>query len=275
MTKAKEKSILLTFDVEEFNLPHEYNHHIPIEWEYSISHKGLLVLLNILKREKVKATFFVTTNFAKRYPVLIRHMGKKHEIASHGYSHSDDYRKMKKDVLCQRLGKGKRIVEKIIGKRINGFRAPRFHLKRLKWIEGIFKYDSSLHPTYIPGRYNNFFTERRIHMHGSLLEIPVSVTPVIRLPLFWFVFRNIGVGYARFCTNFCFFDSDYMMLLFHPWEFEDISNIRVPKFIKRDTGKILEQKLTQYIQWAKKKGFKFKTVHEFLHEQGYLEKSCR
>ncbi len=271
MMKKREKYILLTFDAEEFNLPHEYNHHIPVRWEYSISRRGLMVILNILKKENIKATFFVTTNFAKKYPSLIRRMSRKYEIASHGYSHSDDYRKMKKERLRRRLHEGKRIVERVIKMEISGFRAPRFHLKKLKWVQGIFKYDSSLHPTYIPGRYNNFFTERRIHRHGSLIEVPVSVTPIIRLPLFWFVFRNLGVGYARFCTRFCFLDSDYTMLLFHPWEFKDISHIRVPRFIKRGTGKILEQKLVRYIKWAKRKGYKFKTVSEFLKKKGLIK----
>lgn len=230
-----QKNILLTFDLEEFDLPLEYGEHISDKKQIEISRKGLDSLLKILEAEKVKATFFVTTNFALANRKTIKQLGKKYEIAFHGLIHKDDYRSMKEEDALRRLKKGKGIIEKITGRQIYGFRAPRFHIKKIKLLPTIgIKYDSSLHPTYIPGRYNNFFTERRIHKHGRLVEIPISVTSILRLPLFWFAFRNFGLAYSKFCTKWCFIDSMYVMLLFHPWEFVNLSSLsfKLPAYIR-------------------------------------------
>lgn len=267
----KQKNILLTFDLEEFDLPLEYHEQISPARQIEVSRQGLKNLLKILSKQQVVATFFVTANFSLKNKKLIKKLSKHNEIALHGLYHRDDYRKIKLDKMLQRLKKAKKIVEGITGKKIYGFRAPRFHVRKIKQLPAIgIKYDSSLHPTYIPGRYNNFFTERRIHRHGKLIEIPVSVTPLIRLPLFWFAFRNLGLAYAKFCTRWCFWDSKYVMLLFHPWEFVNLNSLsyKLPRYIKRDTGKILFKKLDSYIKWAKGKGYKFDTVHNFLKENG-------
>jgi hypothetical protein len=179
---------------------------------------------------------------------------------------------MKVDKIIKRLRKARKIVEAIAGRRIIGFRAPKFHIQKIKILPlaGL-KYDSSLHPTYIPGRYNNFFTERRIHRHGKLVEIPVSVTPIVRLPLFWFAFRNLGLRYARFCTRWCLLEG-FAMILFHPWEFVDLtaSQFKLPIYLRRNTGKNLAAMLTKYIVWAKKKGCRFVTIHDFLQQKGLL-----
>lgn len=269
----KQKNILLTFDLEEFDLPLEFHEPISPKQQIEISRAGLKELLKILEREKVPATFFVTAKFALANKKLIKKLAKSNEIALHGMMHSDDYRKMRMDETLSRLRKARKILEGIAGKNVIGFRAPRFHVKKVKMLSlaGL-KYDSSLHPTYIPGRYNNFFTERRIHHHGSMTEIPVSVTPIIRLPLFWFAFRNLGLHYAKFCTRWCIFDSGFAMTLFHPWEFIDLSasGFKLPKYIRRNTGKNLVVMLTKYITWAKRKEYKFSTISQFLSKNGLV-----
>ena len=270
----KTKNILLTFDLEEFDLPLEYHEEISDKEQIGISRNGLKNLLKILNKQQVIATFFVTAKFALANKKLVKQLSKKHEIALHGLMHSDDYRHMKEDLALKRLSRGKKLVEKIIGKNVIGFRAPRFHIKKIKLLPTIgIKYDSSLHPTYIPGIYNNFFTEREIHKHGKLIEVPISVTSLLRLPLFWFAFRNLGLAYSKFCTNWCFLDSRYVMLLFHPWEFVDLnsSGFKLPAYIKRDTGRILSGKLDSYIRWAKRKCYKFSTVKNFLSENGIIK----
>ena len=81
--------ILLTFDLEEFDLPREFNCDISEEKMYEISREGLSNVTELLRKHNIKGTFFVTLNFAKKYPDLIRELDKEgHEIASHGYDHS-------------------------------------------------------------------------------------------------------------------------------------------------------------------------------------------
>jgi hypothetical protein len=270
------KKILLTFDIEEFDLPLEYNPAISEKEQLAISKKGLLKILDLLNKHNIKATFFVTAKFALSNKRLIKMLSKKYEIAFHGFSHKDDYLNTRKDTLLRRLRKGKQVIENIIGKKVNGFRAPRFFrakrfpFQKIMMLSDIgFKYDSSLHPTWIPGRYNNFFAERRIKKYRRIIEIPVSVTPVMRLPLFWLAFRNFGLGYTKFCTHLCFLDSSYVMLLFHPWEFIELNelNLKLPFYIKRNAGKLLYEKLYCYISWAKMKGYEFNTITSFLKKK--------
>jgi peptidoglycan/xylan/chitin deacetylase (PgdA/CDA1 family) len=50
--------VLLSFDIEEFDMPLEYKGEIPFERQISISQTGLERILDILKKHNAKATFF-------------------------------------------------------------------------------------------------------------------------------------------------------------------------------------------------------------------------
>ena len=94
------KNLLLTFDLEEFDLPLEYGIKLSEKEQLRISYLGLLNILKILEVNNVRATFFVTYNFASHFPNALKNIAKKHEIALHGFSHSDDYNLMSdKDFL--------------------------------------------------------------------------------------------------------------------------------------------------------------------------------
>ena len=241
----------MTFDIEEFDeLP------VSIEEQFKVSYRGTLKILELIKKWNIKSTFFITANFAKRYPLLIKQISKKHEIALHGYSHSDVYSKMTYEEIEKRLSKAKEIIEKIINKKIRGFRAQRLQkidfeiLKKLR-----IKYDSSLHPTFIPWKYNNFFSKRKIHCIKGVKEIPLSVTPILRFPIFWFAFRNMPLIYSKICFKLCSINMGYVLLLFHPWEFVDLSKYNLPLYMKRNTGDKLIKKLNKFIIKFKKYEF--------------------
>jgi hypothetical protein len=46
-----------------------------------------------------------------------------------------------------------------------------------------YEYNSSMNPTYIPGRYNNLSKPRTAYYTNKLLNIPISVTPLLVLLL--------------------------------------------------------------------------------------------
>src|SRR3989344_6921873 len=101
------KTILLTFDIEEFDLPVDFGSSISDKDKYKISKVGTEILLDILERNNVKATFFTTTNFALKYPELARKISRKHELAFHGYSHKDNYSRMNEREIIERIKDGK------------------------------------------------------------------------------------------------------------------------------------------------------------------------
>jgi len=250
------KSILLTFDLEEFDLPREFNQQIEEDEMYRISKEGLDNLLELLEQHNIKATFFTTTNFAKRFPDEVRGLSNTYEIASHGYSHSQP-------LTLENIKRAKHEKEQIIGKSIKGFRAPRWDLKNIKTVEQAgFSYDSSTHPIYLPGRYNNLNKKRYIHKIGNLTEIPASTLPP-NFSIFWLAFKNLPLSYSKIFTRINFLSSNYTMLIFHPWEFADLSKINIPKYVKRKYGYELLNKLEKYIKFCEKNKYDFKTVSRF------------
>ena len=69
--------------------------------------------MDLLKKYNLLATFFVTANFANKYPDLLKKLDMDgHEIASHGYDHSFHNQNI------NQIMKAKLEKEKIIGKNI-------------------------------------------------------------------------------------------------------------------------------------------------------------
>jgi len=251
------KKILLTFDLEEFDLPREFAKTISEEDMYNVSLDGLKIILDILKKFNIKSTFFTTANFANKYPQTIKQISKNHEIASHGFSHSEP-------LTIGSIINAKKIKEEIIHKPLSGFRAPRWQLKNIDILaQAGFKYDSSTHPIYLPGRYNNLKQNKKIHRRGNIIEIPMSTFPP-NFSIFWLAFKNLPLIYSKIFTKLNFLKSNYNMLIFHPWEFTDLSKFDIPKNIKRIDGTKLSRKLEDYLIFCKKNNYKFETCENFL-----------
>jgi len=250
------KFILLSFDVEEFDLPEEFGQKISEKNKFSISLSGLKKIIKLLERLDIKATFFITANFALRNKAFIKKISKKHEIASHSFFHSS--------FSEEDLSKSKKVLEKIIEKKITGFRMPRlqkFSLKKLEELD--YKYDSSLNPTYIPGRYNHLLKRRSPYHLNKLFIIPLSTLPIIRFPLFWLTFRNLPLSLFKLATKITLNMDSEFNIVFHPWEFENIGKFQIPWYIRTGYGNRLLKKLEKYLAWLKNQG-NFITFSEFL-----------
>lgn len=80
--------ILLSFDIEEFDVPREKGLDWFFENAMKVSKIGTKKILDILKANEVQATLFCTSNFVQNAPELINRAIKDgHEIASHGVDH--------------------------------------------------------------------------------------------------------------------------------------------------------------------------------------------
>lgn len=255
------KYFCLSFDIEEFDVPLEFNKSISEEDMFGISNKGTKRIIRLLDNRRLKATFFTTARFAIKYPSLIKEISKKHEIGLHGYNHNSDYGNMHPSEALKELIKAKKEIEKITSKKIYGFRAPRMSsvstdvLKKL----GV-EYDSSLNPTYVPRHYNNLFEPRKIFEKEGIIIIPASVVPIIRAPIAWVWFRNLGLSYAKFCTRLCLLADNYAISYFHPWEFVSLAKLDIPLLFKRNTGINIYNNLDKYIGWLMDKKIKFITM---------------
>ena len=74
------KRILLTFDVEEFDIPQEYGRDIEAQEQISVTADGLQTVLELLDQLHITATFFTTAHFALSQPDLMKQVARKHEV---------------------------------------------------------------------------------------------------------------------------------------------------------------------------------------------------
>ena len=234
------KYVLLSFDVEEFDMPLEYKQHIGIEEQMEIGIKGLDALMSILTRNDLKSTLFTTANFALSFPDRIKELSNIHEIASHTFFHSA--------FQNEDLKKSKQAIEDITNKKITGLRMPRMRAVEInEVIKAGYNYDSSINPTLLPGRYNNLHLPRTIYQDNNLVRIPASVSPKMRLPLFWLGFKNYPYTlFKKLCVNALNQDG-YLCLYFHPWEFTSLVKYKLPWYAKRIDDKILLDRLIRLI----------------------------
>jgi peptidoglycan/xylan/chitin deacetylase (PgdA/CDA1 family) len=258
------KAVLLSFDLEEFDTPIEYGYTIPFSKQLSVSQQGTEAILAILRQFGIKATFFSTVSFATESRELINRLcSDGHELASHSYYHS---KFEESDLLKSRLE-----LQKISGQNISGFRMPRMQPVNHQAVANAgYKYDSSLNPTYLPGRYNNFFKPRGLHKKGSIWELPASVTPVARIPLFWLSFHHLPLWFYKLATKASFRPHGYVNIYFHPWEFAELAGkYGLPGIITKATGEKMVTKFTRWLEWMIAKEYSFLTCEELIsrHER--------
>lgn len=236
--------VLLSFDLEEFDVPKEYGQLLPESVQFAVSRQGLEPVLQLLTNLQIRATFFTTANFALHHRAVVRTIAQTHEIASHGFYHSSFDQ--------ADLHKSRAVLEEIAQTPVSGFRMARLQKVNDAAIAAAgYAYNSSVNPTYLPGRYNNLSQPRTAHYANHLLNIPVSVTPLIRLPLFWLSFKHLPLALYQTASAVTLQVDHYLSLYFHPWEFTDISSFQLPGYIKRHSGQPMLRRLTRYLTWLK------------------------
>lgn len=256
------KKVLLSFDVEEFDLPREHGANISLDESLKVSADGLVRILEVLDKAKVKATFFITGNFAEGKPELVQQIKKGgHEIACHGVDH---FKPAKTDIY-----KSKEIVERVAGVKVVGYRQPRMFKISYKELKRCgYKYDSSVNPAFIPGRYNHLDTPRDLFIKEEIVEVPTSVAGFMRVPLFWLALHLMPFGvYVKF-AKMSIKKTGYFATYFHPWEFaEALKEYKiVPVYIKQNSGKKLAVRLERLIMVLMQNGCEFVTYDEYVSE---------
>jgi hypothetical protein len=250
--------ILLTFDLEEFDLPLEFGCHISEEDQINMTNNGLLRLSALLSKYNIPATFFTTFFYAEKNKEMVKKLSEIHEIASHSKYHS---RFNESDILDSKTE-----IEKITGKQIYGFRMPRFKKTDLALVKTAgYSYDSSINPTLMPGRYNNLSAPRKYYIDkgSGLIEIPASVSPLIRFPLFWLSFKNLPLPFYIWLCKKTITKDSYLHLYFHPWEFADLKHFNIPGYIKTPSGDPMAEKFEKLITSLRETG-EFTTISDFL-----------
>ena len=256
--------VLISFDVEEFDMPLDYQFDIAIDQQLALGKEGLDAVMKMIDAQSIPTTLFTTANFANHFPDAIRSHAAKHEIASHTFYHSHFNNE---HLLSSRLA-----LEKISGTSVTGLRMPRMRVVDMhEVIKAGYEYDSSINPTWLPGKYNNLHLPRTVYMDQGMKRIPASVSPNLRLPLFWLSFKNFPYSFFKQLTIQTLERDGYVCLYFHPWEFIDITNLNLPAFTRKLCGQPLIDRLHQLITDLKAKGYEFSTIKEFLSKNKVLD----
>ena len=252
--------ILLGFDVEEFDMPLEFGKQLPFDEQLAISTTGTETVLALLKEAGIKATFFCTANYAINKPDIIKKIiDAGHELASHGYYHSD--------FKLEHLLQSKLKLEEVSGAEVTGFRMARMMpVDEQEIAKAGYLYNSSINPTFIPGRYNNLKKPRSWFFDEGVLQIPASVSPLVRWPLFWLSFHNLPMSLIRFMAAAAHRKDGYLNLYFHPWEFTDLKQPEkygFPGYVSKNSGDAFTKRIKDFIAWAQDRGMAFVRTDEF------------
>ena len=229
---------ILTIDVEDWYMETDIS-----TWD---SYEDRVVentnkILEILKELNIEATFFVLGYVAEQFPELVETIKDKgHEIATHGYSHKQ-ITKQTPSEFEEDLLKSVKILERVINKRIFGYRAREFTIvEKTSWAIDILKknelkYDSSIFPvkTHLYGvpdapLFPYHISSSNIkgeYTEEDFLEFPLSV---YRFPI---MHKNIPIagGFYLRLFPYCFIkhamkkiNKKYhpAIIYIHPWEFD-------------------------------------------------------
>lgn len=168
-------------------------------------------LLDLLDRLEIRATLFVVARDAASQAHLWREAhARGHEIASHSLTHALPFATLPPERLHRELGESRERLEAVVGVPVHGFRAPGWDVTPAT-IEAVaragYRYDASVLPSPVfaagaalrlvlsgfrardvgVGRALRFAYGRRAPYRtgpgGGLVEFPVAVSPVLRLPL--------------------------------------------------------------------------------------------
>lgn len=221
----------LTIDVEDYFQVSAFAPCIArSEWETRECRieRNMHLILDMLDRNDVKATFFTLGWIAERYPALIRETAARgHEVASHGYAHQRASDQSPQEFLAD-IRLAKTLLEDLSGQAVQGYRAPSFSIGTGNlWAfdslaEAGYRYSSSIYPIK-HDHYGIPDAPRFMHdVRPSLIEIPATTIRAFE--------RNwpaSGGGYFRLMPYLLSRrlirrvneqDGAAAVFYFHPWE---------------------------------------------------------
>lgn len=254
------------------------------------------LLLELLERHGVRATFFTLGSLAERCPEIPRRVASMgHEIASHGYAHLIVHRLTRQQFKAD-THRGKEILEDLIGRPVRGYRAAEFSIRAdsLWALEVLaelgFEYDSSIFPIHhrrygIPGFFP-LAAEYSLPNNLSIKEIPLATLSwgSLRFPVAGGgSFRVLPQWLLSHAVRTLNDSGKPLVTYFHPYEFDserlDVFVSGKPQNLRhrlRGRQWNFHQNLRRHTMTAKLatllQQYSFTTIADFLQEGQVLER---
>ncbi|MFL2726076.1 MAG: polysaccharide deacetylase family protein [Gammaproteobacteria bacterium] len=223
---------ILTFDIEDwFHILDNPETASPENWANMQSRleEGVNRVLGLLYDTNQPGTFFCLGWVAEKYPHVIKSIDDNgHHIATHSYNHQLAYNQNKKEFEND-LYRSIDIIEQIIGKKIDTYRAPGFSITSENlWAFEILnklgiKNDCSIFPASrahggIPD-YGTALPSILRYKESRFKSLPINTTNILGKKIVY-----SGGGYFRLLPAWYLkkkFASDpYIMTYFHPRDFD-------------------------------------------------------
>lgn len=222
---------------------------------------GLPRVLELFDRHRIQGTFFVNAvdlKDGRRRKLIERVAEAGHELANHGLNHTH-FSRLSSAEKDRHIAESSKVLGEFLGKPVVGFRAPGYDMdsEALSLLEEHgYLYDSSAFPTSVTplfsiyqrllaGRSHTSYpwltqlfapcrpyrpAPNRLYRGGGrgILEIPVTVLPMLRLPLSFSHGALLGAWYLRGGLWWALRSGRPVNFLFHLLDFAD--PIRDPLF---------------------------------------------
>ena len=180
------------------------------------------IILELFKKYRTKATFFVLGTVAEWYPELIEDIKDDgHEIGIHGYTHRRICHHTR-DSFDEEIKKTLSILSSM-GVRPHGYRSPAFSTADFLYDvlnqNGI-TYDSSIFPIKTPLYDGTSYDCRPFIIDRGIVEIPCSALKMggLRFPAGGFYLRLLGGGMNYVLLKKIEKRYGIAVMYFHPWE---------------------------------------------------------
>ena len=251
------RAILLTWDVEEYDAPADFGALPFPDGGLARGREIWSEWLETSARWKTPNTVFATARLAEAAPGLLKQtLARGHEIASHGWSHEKG--------ADLKLEQSRRRISELAGREALGFRSPRLRPVSLVEVAAAgYRYDASSNPALVPGRCCRLSQPRKPHESSGIWEVPASVLPLVRFPLFWASFHLLPLPlYLAACRILLAWDG-LLTLYFHPWELSELKEKEIPLWIRRRSRKRRIQRMETLIRALGNLG-EFRTIAGYL-----------
>ena len=211
------------------------------------------ILLDILQKHDLTATFFVTANICKDYPEEVKKIVERgHEIGCHGWAHEID--SSRKEII-----RATNLLNRFTARsayKLRGWAAPAaFVSERLLRIIGElgYCYDRSIFPRLPIFKGRKSFPRAPIIPHRisgqEIIEFPLPVVPGFRIPLSGPFLRLLGLKFNLFGYQ-QLLNQGSAVFYFHNWALVNLPT-NLPYWFRYQTGPGFVEMLNDFLHVVK------------------------
>ncbi|NHN46667.1 polysaccharide deacetylase family protein [Halostella sp. JP-L12] len=224
--------------------------------------------IEMVRSLDLPVTIFVVGEILEDRPDVVRRLDAGLDAEFHLHSHRHN---MHGEVDIEReIRDGVRAFESVLGQKPRGYRAPRFiiddgDLAALS--EAGFEFDSSVCPSYRPGVYNNLGEPTDPYFPAAspeLLELPISVHPMLRIPFEQSYLRLLHRPYLGLLRRSNLPDplvfNSHLHDYFHTSAHDQLEGIRRFLFGHNLDGS--RQLFEQFVGLLRERGYRFRKLGE-------------